>query len=161
MYLTLLFFHSATRWLLLFALIYTVYSAFAGYTKGNRFTNADNAWRHWTATIAHIQLVLGMLVYTQSPTAKFSLNAIGGNGHIREPFFFGVMHLILMLTAIIVLTIGSAMAKRKATDAKKFKTILIWFGLALLIILIAIPWPFSPVVQRPYIRTLQSTNILL
>jgi heme A synthase len=154
MYTTLLFFHSITRWLVLLTLVYTIYKAYTGYVNNGTFTKTDNSWRHWTATISHIQLVLGMLVYTQSPTAKFSFNAIGHNGHMREPFFFGVLHLILMLTAIVVLTIGSAMAKRKPTDREKFRTILVWFGLALFIILIAIPWPFSPLAQRPYIRTL-------
>jgi len=58
-----------------------------------------------------------------------------------------------MLTAIVIITIGSALAKRKKTDKEKFKTMLVWFSAALLIIFIAIPWPFSPLANRPYIRT--------
>jgi hypothetical protein len=57
-----------------------------------------------------------------------------------------------MFTAIIVITIGSAMAKRKATDRERFKTMLTWYAIALLIIFLAIPWPFSPFANRPYFR---------
>jgi hypothetical protein len=28
----------------------------------------------------------------------------------------------------------------------------LWFTAALLLILVAIPWPFSPFAQRPYLR---------
>jgi uncharacterized membrane protein len=138
----------------LISLIPAIYKAYDGYVQRRAFTKADNALRHWTATIAHIQLMVGMLVYTQSPNAKFSFKQPVFYGHLTPTFFFGVLHLLLMLTAVVLITIGSAMAKRKFDDRLKFKTILIWFGIALLIILLAIPWPFSPLAQRPYLHTL-------
>ncbi|MES2269156.1 MAG: hypothetical protein V4520_20500 [Bacteroidota bacterium] len=148
----LLFFHSLMRWAVLATLIYAIYRAYDGYSNNKVFAKSDDKLRHWTATTAHIQLMIGILVYTQSTNAKFSFNVLGPNGHITQPFFFGVLHLILMISAIVIITLGSAMAKRKLTDAKKFKTMLIWFGIALLVILIAIPWPFSPLAQRPYLH---------
>jgi drug/metabolite transporter (DMT)-like permease len=61
-------------------------------------------------------------------------------------------HFILMLTSVMVVTIGSALAKRKPAGREKFKIMLIWFAIALFIILIAIPWPFSTFANRPYLR---------
>lgn len=58
----------------------------------------------------------------------------------------------MMLTAIIIVTIGSAKAKRKSTDKEKFKTMAIWFTIALLIILTSITWSFLPIAGRPYFR---------
>jgi hypothetical protein len=66
--------------------------------------------------------------------------------------FFGILHLLFMLTAIVLITIGSAKAKRMPTDEEKFKTMLTWYSIGLIIILIAIPWPFSPLASRPYFR---------
>jgi len=66
--------------------------------------------------------------------------------------FFGLIHILLMLIAIILITIGSAIAKRKTSDVEKFKTILIYYSISLLIIFIAIPWPFSPLAHRPFLR---------
>ncbi|MES2063207.1 MAG: hypothetical protein V4456_14875 [Bacteroidota bacterium] len=141
------------RWAVLGTLLYAIYRAYKGYTQKLSFTKGDDTLRHWAATTAHIQLMLGIVLYTQSPNAKFSLHATGTTGHITQPFFFGVLHLLLMVTAIVIITIGSAMAKRKEGDADKFKTMLVWFGMALLVIFIAIPWPFSPLAQRPYLRS--------
>ncbi|MDD2950909.1 MAG: hypothetical protein PHU29_08990, partial [Sulfuricurvum sp.] len=61
-------------------------------------------------------------------------------------------HSFTMLIAILLITVGSALAKRKTSDREKFKTIAIWFTIALLLILAAIPWEFSPLVSRPYFR---------
>jgi hypothetical protein len=36
---------------------------------------------------------------------------------------------------------------------------LIWLSIALIIIFIAIPWPFSPFANRPYYRPLSGPNI--
>jgi predicted acyltransferase len=56
--------------------------------------------------------------------------------------FYGMEHLLLMLLAIVLITIGSAKAKRASTDEKKFKTTYLFFTLGLVLILAGIPWPF-------------------
>ena len=146
----LLIAHSIFRWAVLASLLYAIYRAWQGYKKHLQFTKTDNSLRHWTATIAHIQLLMGILLYTQSPVAKAMVSEIR-NGW-SDPVFFGLIHIALMLTAIVFITIGSAKAKRKALDSDKFRTMLTYFSIGLLIIFIAIPWPFSPLAQRPYLR---------
>lgn len=153
MYLTLLFVHSLFRWLVLMSLLYAIFRAYRGYKRQMPFTRADDKVRHWTATIAHIQLMLGIILYTQSPIVKSYFSASMGEDVADESRFFGTVHIFLMLIAIVGITIGSAMAKRKPADAEKFKTMLQWFSVALLLILIAIPWPFSPLAHRPYFRS--------
>ncbi len=69
-----------------------------------------------------------------------------------DSLYFGIVHFGLMTLAIVLITIGSALAKREMDDRRKFKVVFNYYGLALLIILIAIPWPFSPLAQRPFIR---------
>ena len=153
MYSTLLVLHSLTRWLVLIFLLYSIYRAFIGYTQNKILSRTDNAFRHWTATIAHIQLMIGIILYTQSPVVKYFWTDTKTAFQNLDLTFYGLIHIILMLIAIIVLTIGSALAKRKLTDKEKFKTIFVWFSIALIIIFIAIPWPFSPLSNRPYFRT--------
>lgn len=152
MYQSLTFYHSVIRWLVLFSLIYSIYRAYKGYNLQKVFTKTDNALRHWTATIAHIQLVIGIILYTQSPIIKYFWHNFNEAIQNLDTAFFGLIHIILMLTAIILITIGSALSKRKTTDNEKFKTMLVWFLISLIIILIAIPWPFSPLANRPYFR---------
>lgn len=152
MYQTLTFLHSLTRWLVLISLMYTVYRSFKGYFSNRKFTETDNAVRHWTATIAHIQLIIGMIFYFKSPVIQYFWKNFNAAKESFEHVFFGLIHIILMVTAISMITIGSALAKRKFPDREKFKTMGIWFCIALIIILIAIPWPFSPFANRPYFR---------
>jgi hypothetical protein len=152
MYQTLIFYHSIFRWLVLGILLFAIYRAYKGYTSKSQFSKTDNAIRHWTATLAHVQLIIGIILYTQSPIIKYFWNNFNEAIHNSDATFFGLLHIILMLTAIIFITVGSALAKRKTTDNEKFKTMLVWFSVSLIIIFIAIPWPFSPFVNRPYFR---------
>ncbi|MGB3467214.1 MAG: hypothetical protein WBA74_18170 [Cyclobacteriaceae bacterium] len=152
MYSTVLILHSLFRWLVLISLVYTIIRAGRGYFSKSGFSYWDDKFRHWTATIAHIQLMLGVTVYIKSPLIKQYFADFKTSVSNWDLTFFGLFHIVAMLLAIVVITIGSAKAKRKATDAGKFKTMLIWFSIGLAILFIAIPWPFSPLANRPYIR---------
>lgn len=152
MYQALTFYHSLTRWAVLAALTYAVFRSGMGYIQKRPFSKTDYAIRHWTATVAHIQLVIGVLLYFQSPIIQYFRFHFSEARQVKEMAFFGLLHPLLMLTAIILLTVGAALSKRKVTDAAQFKTQWIWFSIALLVILIAVPWPFSPLATRPYFR---------
>lgn len=152
MYQSLLFCHSVLRWFVLVSLLYSIFRAYKGYSSKLPFTKTDNSVRHWTATIAHIQLIFGILIYVQSPIVKYFWKNFSAGIKNPDLAFFGIIHILLMLSAIVLITIGSALAKRKQDDSDKFKTMLLWFSIALIIIFIAIPWPFSPLANRPYFR---------
>ncbi len=152
MYTTITFLHSFTRWLVLAGLLYTLYRAITGLLIYRKFTRTDNLARHWSATIAHIQLILGLWLYFISPVIDYFLHHYKEAAKQPEVRFFGMEHSVMMLSAIILITLGSAKAKRKEQDRDKFKTLAIWYSIALLIILIMIPWPFSPFASRPYLR---------
>lgn len=152
MYQYLLVFHSLFRWLVLGSLLFAIYRAYSGYFKNRLFSKIDDSIRHWTATIAHIQLIIGIILYIKSPVTHYFWSNFNEAIKYVDTAFFGLYHFLLMLTSVVLITIGSALAKRKPTDKEKFKTMLFWFCLTLLIIFIAIPWPFSPLVNRPYIR---------
>ncbi len=152
MYSSLLFFHSLFRWLVLLSLGYAIFRAYRGYTGKTLFTKADNSVRHWTATLAHIQLTLGFTLYFTSPIIKYFFANFKQEIQRIDLTFFGLIHFVLMLIAIVVITVGSALAKRRPTDTEKFRTMLVWFSVALGLIFLAIPWPFSPLANRPYFR---------
>ncbi|MDO7876579.1 hypothetical protein Q5H93_17675 [Hymenobacter sp. ASUV-10] len=152
MYATILSLHSAVRWLVLLSLLYALWRAWRGYTSGAPFSPADNAVRHWTATLAHLQLLLGMALYLSSPVVRANFAVLRQSGFALDAAFFSVLHPLLMLGAIVVVTIGSALARRRATARAQFGTLLRWYGAALLLILLFIPWPFSPLAGRALFR---------
>jgi cytochrome b561 len=152
MYQTLLALHSLVRWFVLASLLLAIYNGYKGWLTNKPFSKYDNKVRHWTATITHIQLCIGLWLYFISPIINYFLHNYKEAVHQREIRFFGMEHNLMMLAAIIIITIGSAKAKRKPTDQEKFKTMALWFTVGLLIILLSIPWTFSPLASRPLFR---------
>ncbi|GAA3990557.1 hypothetical protein GCM10022210_50240 [Mucilaginibacter dorajii] len=132
--------------------MFAIFRAYYGWLLKSGFSGFDNNVRHWTATITHIQLILGLWLYFISPIVAYFLQHFSTAMHERAIRFFGMEHITMMLIGIILITIGSAKAKRKTTDREKFKTMAIWFTLALLVILSSVPWSFSPLISRPNFR---------
>ncbi len=152
MYPILVALHSWMRWLVLISLMYAIYRAYRGWTTGRRFSRYDNTVRHTTATIAHVQLLIGLTLYVVSPLVQYFLHNFKTAVHERQTRFFGMEHSVVMLLGIVIITIGSAKAKRKLTDRQKFRTMAVWFTIGLLVILSSIPWPFAPWGSRPWFR---------
>jgi len=152
MYPTVLALHSLIRWFVLASLLLATFRAYYGWLSGKSFSQIDNSARHWTATIAHIQLGFGLWLYLVSPITNYFLNHYYDAVHQRQIRFFGMEHSLMMIIAVIFITIGSAKAKRKKTDREKFMTQAIWLSIGLLIILTSVPWRFSSLVSRPYFR---------
>jgi hypothetical protein len=152
-YALLLFLHSLFRWLVLSGLLFALFRGIRGCFGNKPFTLLDNKVRHIAATLAHVQLVIGYCLYFNSPLVQWF------RAHYREAVrqlpvvFFGLIHIVLMTLSVVLITIGSAAAKRQRTDAGKFRTMTIWYGAALVIIFLAVPWPFSPLARRPFFRT--------
>ncbi len=145
MYATFLALHSVFRWLVLASLVYAIFTSIEGLINKRPYMKTDNIIRIITNTISHTQLLIGFTLYfVLSPvTQHFLKNGSEGN---HQMWFFGIYHIAMMFFSIVVMTIGGSIAKRAKTDQTKFKTIAIWFSVALLLILLAIPW------FRPYFR---------
>ncbi|MBL0740378.1 hypothetical protein [Chryseolinea lacunae] len=152
MYSFVILFHSCFRWLVLVSLVYAIVRAAWGYAKQQPFSPRDNAARHWTATIAHLQLMAGFYLYFTSPFMKAQFAAWKHAQVQADGIFFTIVHIGAMFCAVVLITVGSALAKRRTNDIEKFRTMLVWFSVALVVILLAIPWPFSPWAHRPFIR---------
>ena len=99
-YSLLLFLHSLFRWLVLAGLLYAIFRAVRGWRRRKVFTATDDRVRHTTATLAHVQLVLGYCLYFNSPLVQWF------RAHFREALrqlpvvFFGLIHIMLILTMI-------------------------------------------------------------
>lgn len=153
MHQTLLTLHSINRWLVLFFLLYAIFLSVRGSVNLRTFSKRDNFIRHVTATVSHIQLLLGLGLYMISPTVKFRSAIAETHLWVDEHIFFRYVHISMMLLSVVLITIGSAKTKRVEADREKFLTMLFWFSISLIVLLIAIPWPFSPLANRPFLRS--------
>ncbi len=149
MYAFLLALHSLVRWLVLASLLFVLYRSYTGWLLNRTYSRTDNYARVIISTVAHIQLVIGVWLYLISPIVHYFLHNFGIAVHERAIRFFGMEHITMMIIAITLIITGAARTKRKKTDKEKFRTMAIWFTIALLLILSSIPWSFSPLVSRP------------
>jgi hypothetical protein len=143
--------HSIFRWLVLISLLYAIYKGFAGWLGGKQFSDADGKARTLAVTLSHTQLLIGFWLYMISPLVKYYWSDLANKGD-QQLQFFGIVHITCMILSITVLTTGSSLSKRAETDKEKFSRMAIYFSVALLIILLAIPWAFSSYVSRPLFR---------
>jgi hypothetical protein len=61
-------------------------------------------------------------------------------------------HALMMMIAWILVHVGRVSVKRAVTSPAKHKRSLVFFGIAILLILAAIPWPFREAIARPLYR---------
>ena len=127
--------HSLLRWILLVLMVLLVTKAVVGGSK--RFFEKDRKMALFTMIVAHIQLLIGFSLYFMR--GYHEMFSEMGNATMR---FRAVEHPLGMLIAIILITMGYSKVKRGDTDAAKFKAVKMFFGIALILILVSIPWPF-------------------
>lgn len=92
---------------------------------------------------AHLQLIIGLVLYVMK-------GWYSGMSSMSDPIvrFWAVEHFVGMLLAIVLITIGRARGKRKATDKAKHKTFAVYYLIGIIIVIAMIPWPMKEGVGR-------------
>lgn len=129
--------HSGLRWVVLILLLTAIFRAFARknsgiYEKGDKMINL------FAMVLVHIQVTLGIIMTFTSGKMSYS------EGWMKNPMyrFFGMEHILMMVIAAVVLTIGRRKAENAQNLNKRHQIIARWYTIALIIILAGIPWPF-------------------
>lgn len=148
----LLFLHAATKWFVVTSLPFSILYFYISYRQKKPITKLHNQVKNTTLSIVHIQLLLGILLYGISPITNYFWDDVAAALSHSEIYFFGGIHFISMVIAVIIITIGNLEAKRATSDRQYYNVLLIFWSIGFLIILCAIPWPFSPFVTRPWFR---------
>ena len=145
----LLHLHNVLRWVILLLLLIAILRHI---TAGIRpFNRTDRNVGLWLLIFADIMLIIGFYQWYTSP---LGLESIQNNGSAvmkdRVARFWAVEHMAGMLIAIILIHVGRSYAKKAVPDTTKHKRTAVYLILALLIILISIPWPFREGIGRPW-----------
>lgn len=134
--------HSFLRWALLLLMVVSIVKAAMSLSGKNPYTPNDRKSTLFTMIAAHLQLVIGVVLYMTSGVVQAGRSNMAAAMKDTALRFWTVEHITMMIMAIVFITIGNIRSKKMDTDAGKYKQILIWFGLALVIIIAAMPWPF-------------------
>jgi hypothetical protein len=149
MYLAVLVLHSWLRWFVLAAGIATFVAAIG---RGDLAARNAQRWSLSFMIALDVQLLLGLLLYgSLSPFTARAMQDFGGAMQDPQLRFWAVEHFTMMLLAAIVAHVGRIFARKAVETDRKRKLILISTAVALLLVLVAIPWPGMPA-GRPLFR---------
>jgi len=131
----LLHLHSILRWIILLLLLVCLLQAVSKSTAVRKTSL-------WLLISAHLMFVVGLY---QLIAGRFGIikGLPEGIELMKDKFyrFFWIEHPILMLLAIILITVARGKAKNL-----NYKSVTVLLIIALLAILVAVPWPFREIV---------------
>lgn len=140
LYVVLLTLHNINRWLVLLAGLWAIVQNLSVLGGTRPYTPAERRPVAIFMGTLHLQVVLGLLLF-----------AFMGMQHI--PVFAGAPrssfqweHLGLGLVAAIFGTMASVLSRRATTAQAKAKAAMLWSGLALVVVVLVIPW-FRPLLR--------------
>jgi hypothetical protein len=152
MYSTALWLHSWLRWAVLLTGLVAWFRAVGGRTAKRPWTPQDELWGFLLAISVDLQLLVGLVLYLfLSPITKIGFRSFTTAMQINIVRFFTVEHLVGMVAAIALVHVARVKIRKAADDARKHRLAMILFGIALVLMVISIPWP-GLAVARPLFR---------
>lgn len=144
MYEVLLHLHSLLRWVILVLAVVAILKSYSGMTAGRAFTAGDKKVGLFLMISAHTTLLVGIYLYLAGPWGLANIRNLGFGEVMKNNVyrFYAVEHVFGMLVAIALITIARGASKKNIPDAAKHKRTFWLVLVALLIILVTIPWPF-------------------
>lgn len=141
MYETIQMLHSYLAYVALAVLFLAVANAITGLFSKRMFTmGKDLRLSLFALILVHIQLLIGLILYFVSPSGFTAIQEFGMGGLTSAARLLAVEHPFLNIIAIVLITVGWSRHKKFVEGDKKFKSIAIFYGLGLVLILSRIPW---------------------
>ncbi|MEQ9263176.1 MAG: hypothetical protein RLP14_08450 [Owenweeksia sp.] len=104
------------------------------------FTKGDRILALLTLIFSHVQFLVGLILYFISPITKAAFKNSGEIMSNPDYRFYAVEHILVMLLAITLITIGHSRSKKASLATQKFRNLTLFFLLGLILILSRIPW---------------------
>jgi len=143
MYTGLQHLHSYMSYLVLLGVLISFLMALMGWLGNKTFTDGNRKSGLLGLIPVHLQWVIGIILYFVSPLGmqNFSGEAMGDS----VSRLYILEHPLTMIIAVVLITIGYSRAKRQIGSGNKgFKSIAIFYGIGLVLILSRIPWNAWP-----------------
>ncbi len=124
--------HSWVRWAAILTGILALVTAF-----GSSADARNNRWAMFFTIALDIQFLFGLLLV-------FTSVDFGRMGEVMKDStarFYAVEHPTMMVIAVALAHMGRVMARKAATPASARTKSIIFFGIAVLLLLVGTPWP--------------------
>lgn len=140
-YTALLHTHNLFRWLVLIALVLAILFAFIGWMGKKDWGKKDNLAGLLLTIFMDIQFLVGFILYAfVSPVTRSAFADFGAAMKDDVLRFYAVEHIFMMIIALVLIHIGRSKSKKVESPWKKHRIAAIFYGISLVLILLAIPW---------------------
>ncbi|MEM0517855.1 MULTISPECIES: hypothetical protein [Aequorivita] len=142
MYTTFQFLHSYWAYLVLLIVLLATFNALAGLFSKREYGAKDFRISLFALIVTHIQVLIGLILYFISPMGLQNITTNGMGVVMKDSVFrlYAVEHPLVMLITVVFITIGYSKHKKKLLSHRKFKTLAIFYTIALILMLSRIPW---------------------
>ena len=139
---TLQFIHSYWAYLVLLIVLLATLNALAGFFSKREYGAKDFRISLFALIVTHIQILIGLILYFVSPWGLKNILSMGMGAVMKDSTarLFAVEHPLVMIFVVILITIGYSKHKKKLLSHGKFKTLAIFYTIALVLLLSRIPW---------------------
>jgi hypothetical protein len=145
MYDFLLFAHSWLRWIVLLAGLAALVRAVTGVSTRRPWTPLDDRGGMLFTAALDLQMLIGLVLYAfLSPVTQSAFVDMAAAMRAAPIRFFAVEHPVGMIVAIALAHVGRVRVRKAPDSESRHKQTLVFFGLALVVLLLSLPWPFGP-----------------
>lgn len=139
---TLQFIHSYWAYLVLLIVVLATINALAGFFSKREYSAKDFRISLFALIVTHIQLLIGLVLYFISPLGLQNITTNGMAVVMKDSVsrLYAVEHPFVMILTVIFITIGYSKHKKKLLSSNKYKTLSIFYTIALVLMLSRIPW---------------------
>ncbi|HEY0790463.1 MAG TPA: hypothetical protein VGD78_05300 [Chthoniobacterales bacterium] len=139
--------HNAWRWVALLGILFAAGLAFQGWLSRKPWTALSARSVSIGVIVMDVQLIIGLALYLGlSPLSRALFTDFTAAMQARETRFFGMEHSLLMVLAVGAVHFGKLSLRHQTRDGAKHRSIALWYGASLLLMLAGIPW------WRPLLR---------
>ncbi len=132
MYDSLLHAHSLIRYFMLLALLVVIIQSILGSANKTPFGKWDDKASLYLLIFTHLQLIVGLILYFVSPWVRFSGGVMGD----ADSRYWTVEHILGMVIAVTLITVGRIRSKRTSNDLDKRRVLLTFNAIALIVIIV-------------------------
>lgn len=128
--------HSGLRYIVLLLIVLALIQSLAGWFGNKSYTNGNRKLNLFAMVSAHVQLLLGLILYFLSPFVNFS--DMGTSMKDDTMRYWTVEHAAMMIFALLLITVGHSRSKKAQEGVSKHRTVAVFYGLAAIIVIFAI-----------------------
>ena len=134
--------HSGWAYLAFLLLVIAVVNSLIGLLSKKEYVATDKKIGLYALGTIHTQVVIGFIIYFVSPNGFLNIVNLGMGEVMKsaELRLTVVEHPFVNILGVVLMTVGWVKHKKLTSSESKFKTVTIYYGLALAFFISRIPW---------------------